>query len=114
MRQIPNMQIETEDRRAGARGVHQGFAVLRHQCRRVHAVAGPDRRNRHTIGEIQRVQDDSAHVAIPVSRQRSAPCLYRIEGFQTRPESKILDDLCDLPGAVLHALAVLIHQDDVS
>ena len=50
----------------------------------------------------------------PSPRQRAAPRLHCIEGFQARPKAEILDDLRNLPGAILHSLAVLIHQDDVS
>ena len=87
--------------------------MFRHQAGGVLPLSGPHRTDRQQVGDIQRVHQRPAHVAVSVARETAAPGLNRIDRFQTAREAEMLNRLHDEPGAFAQALRIFIEQYDV-
>jgi hypothetical protein len=67
------------------------------------ALAGPYRRHRHHVRQVQRRDDGLAHVGVGVARNRRQPRIHGVERFGDGDEAPALDD------ALHHAQLLVGH-----
>jgi hypothetical protein len=68
---------------------------------RFKAVARPDRRERHHMGEVQRVEDRLADIGIDMPWEAPEPGIDRVEGLPDHREPFAIDDALGVAGALL-------------
>ena len=88
------------------RCVHQRRTVPRHQRRRILLRASPHGRDRHHVGQVQRVKDDAPCIAVSIARKAPAPGIQRIDRFDPARESEILNRLHHESGRFVEASLV--------
>jgi hypothetical protein len=89
---------------AGASGGYIGHGAL--------AQARPDRAGRQQIGQVQRVDERTAHVLDTVPRQTAQEGVQRVDRLDPGREAHAVDGLFYLACRLFQAGTILIHEHD--
>lgn len=79
---------------------------------RVARRPGPDRRQRHQVGEVQGMDQRLAHVGVDLPRQAAQPGFDGIHGLADAGEAEAVDHALDGAHPVLDTGAVLVPNGD--
>ena len=101
---VAHMRDQPEGRRAAGLGVEQRRSVQM----RVALGSGPDRRERHHVGQVDAVHQRPADVGVAVPRQGAEPGVDGIEGLEDGHEAAAVDDPLDRPHLLLDPSRILV------
>src|SRR5258707_2251791 len=108
---VADVQIQTKRRVAFGDALHQGWSERRiHWTRRLF-FPSPDRARWDQVREVKDRDIRPPDVLDAVARQTSNEGVHRIQGFDARRETRIINRLFDLLGGRLDFLPVLVKDD---
>src|SRR5690606_11279833 len=108
MSDIADMGRKAEGCRAAGLGVEQRRTAKMLVCGR----ARPDRRQRHQMCEIERMDERLTDIGIDLPRQRAEPGFKRVHSLANAGETEAIDDALDSTDLFLDAAAVGVHYRD--
>ena len=108
MADIADMGAEPERRRAAGLGVEQRrtveMGIADRPC--------PDRRQRHQVGEVERMDDRLADIGVDMAGQRAEPGFDRVYALADGGEAETVDDALDRADLFIRPGAIRVRHGD--
>ena len=108
MADIVHMGGEPERRRTGGLGIEKRRRIKMAIAHR----PGPDRRQRHEMGEVQCVKERLADIGVNMAGQRAEPGLYRIDALANAGKTQSVDDPLNGAGFIVSGPGVHVDHRD--